>query len=388
MSQTIRSVAMTTEVDKLARAHLLRADGQEDLCFGLWRPSAGHTRTTALIQRLLLPNVGERTVHGNVSFEPSFLERALAEAAATGAGIALMHSHPMGRGWQGMSRDDVFAEQANAGAAFGATAHPFVGLTLASDGAWSARFWERSAPLTYPIKWCSTVRIVGDNLSVSYNDQLIRPPRTTDQQLRTVSAWGDESQAHLVRLHAGVIGSGSVGGMVAEALARTGFENVTLIDFDRVKIHNLDRLNYATQRDVDRLKVEALADHLRACATAEHFDVTPVDAAVYEEKGYRAALDCDLLFSCVDRPWGRYVLNLLAYSHLIPVVDGGIRARANRHGKVAAADLAGTHSYNRATMPAMPWTVRSSTCTGRARRPPRRSQVHRRITGRPSAKGA
>jgi hypothetical protein len=92
------------------------------------------------------------------------------------------------------------------------------------------------------------------------------------------------------------------------------------------------------QRDVGQLKVEVLAQYLRGRATAANFTVCPVDAAVYEEKGYRAALDCDFLFSCVDRPCGRYVLNLIAYSHLIPVIDGGIRGRANRLGKLAAAD--------------------------------------------------
>jgi molybdopterin/thiamine biosynthesis adenylyltransferase len=169
-------------------------------------------------------------------------------------------------------------------------------------------------------------------------DKLAPVPRPNEQQVRTVSAWGEESQANLVRLRAGVVGAGSVGGMIAESLARTGFEDITLIDFDVVEKHNLDRLNYATARDVGCVKVELLAQFLRERATASSFRVEPVVAAVYEEKGYRAALDCDLLFSCVDRPWGRYVLNLIAYSHLIPVIDGGIRARSNRLGKLAAAD--------------------------------------------------
>jgi hypothetical protein len=338
MSRAERSVAMTADIDRQARQHLLRSDRQEDICFGLWRGSKGLTRNSALLERLILPQEGERNVHGNASFEPSFLERAMSEAAASGAGLALLHSHPRGRGAQGMSQDDVVAEQGNAGAVFGATGLPFVGLTLAGDAAWSGRFWERTAPRTYPGAACASVRVVGDSLRVTLLNKLAPIPRPTEQQVRTVSAWGEESQANLVRLRVGVVGAGSVGGMIAESLARTGFEDITLIDFDIVKKHNLDRLNYATRREVGKLKVELLADFLRERATASSFRVEPVVGAVYEEKGYRAALDCDLLFACVDRPWGRYVLNLIAYSHLIPVIDGGIRARANRLGKLAAAD--------------------------------------------------
>ena len=338
MSRVARSAAMTAAIDAAARAHLLRRDRQEDLCFALWNPSRGATRTTAIIERLLLPRDSERNVHGNASFEPAFLERALAAAAAAGTGLALLHSHPFGRGWQGMSQDDINAEQGNAGAVFGATGLPFVGLTLAGDGTWSARFWERTAPRTFQRNWCGTVRVVGDQLKVHYMEKLAPRPQSTKAQLRTVSAWGEECQADLVRLRYGIAGSGSVGGFIADALVKTGAEDVMPIDLDRVEEHNLDRLNYATAKDIGQLKVDALAAYLQPRATAAHCAIQPVVGAIYEDVVFRQALDCDVLFSCVDRPWGRHVLNQIAYAHLIPVIDGGIRVRTNRFGKLAAAD--------------------------------------------------
>lgn len=329
---------MTEAVQAAATAHLLRRDRQEDLCFALWQSSRGASRCTALVQRLIVPGLSDRNVHGNVSFEPVFLERALSEAAAAGAGLALLHSHPLGRGWQDMSRDDIAAEQGNAGAVFGATNLPLVGLTIAGDGSWSARFWERTAPKTYRRQWCGTVRVVGDRLAVHYMDKLAPPPRVTEAQVRTVSAWGDQCQADLARLRVGVIGNGSVGGFIAESIVRSGVEDVMLIDFDSVEELNLDRLNYATRANIGQLKVEALSEYLRQRATVDCFDIDNVAMAVYEEEAFRKALDCDVLFSCVDRPWGRHVLNLIAYAHLIPVIDGGIRVRKNRFGKLVAAD--------------------------------------------------
>ena len=337
MSRAHRSIAMTEEVAAKASRHLLRPDGQEDLCFALWRPSTGASRTTAIVQSLLLPSLGERNVHGNVSFTPAYFERAMTEAAAAGAGLALMHSHPMGCGWQVMSDDDVRAEQGNAGPVYGATGRPFVGLTLAGNGAWSGRFWERTAPRTYQRNWCATVRVIGERLAMHYMDRLAPPPRATGAQARTVSAWGEESQADLVRLKVGLIGAGSVGGVIADALSRIGFENVLVLDFDVIEERNLDRLLFATKQDVGRPKVNVLADHMKRSATAARLSIENMQAAVYEPEAFRAALDCDG-FSCVDRPWGRYVPNLIAYAHLVPVFDGGIAVRTNRLGKLAAAD--------------------------------------------------
>src|SRR5437660_12694374 len=129
------SAAIPTPVHDRAAGHLVRPDGQEDLCFGLWFPSQGKGRLTALVQNLVLPRQGERRVHGNASFLPNYFERALGAAVAAGAGLAFLHSHPA-PGWQGMSRDDVVAEEGHAAAARGATGLPLLGLTAGNDGAW------------------------------------------------------------------------------------------------------------------------------------------------------------------------------------------------------------------------------------------------------------
>lgn len=57
-----------------------------------------------------------------------------------------------------------------------------------------------------------------------------------------------------------------------------------------------ERLVYATPADIGRFKVDVLAEHPRARATAERFDVEFLRAAVYEDEGFRAALNCDVLF--------------------------------------------------------------------------------------------
>lgn len=327
------SVAIPDTVHAQATGHLLRPDRQEDLCFALWHPSRGKTRTTALVQKLALPQSGERLIHGNASFLPEYFERAVSEAASAGAGLAFMHSHPSS-GWQDMSRDDIRAEETHAPGAYGATGLPLVGMTLGTDGSWSARVWKRVGTRKYERKWCTHVRVVGERLAVTFADQLVPPPKPKVEQLRTVSSWGQRIQADLARLRVGIIGAGSVGSIVAEALARTGIARITLLDFDSVEFVNLDRLLHATRLDalLRRPKVWSLARGLRRSATADDFWVDELEWSVCEEEGYRAALDCDILFSCVDRPWGRSVLNFIAYAHLVPVVDGGIRVESKPEG--------------------------------------------------------
>src|SRR5262249_50432578 len=96
------SVAMTSVLNAAAIKHLIRPDGQEDLCFAFWHPGQGRARKTALLYELILPRRGDRTVHRSASFEGRYFERALGVAVRENAGLALLHSHPA-PGWQGMS---------------------------------------------------------------------------------------------------------------------------------------------------------------------------------------------------------------------------------------------------------------------------------------------
>ena len=325
-------VALTEDANLTASSHLLRhfqkQEWQEDLCFALWRPSTGNERLTGLIDRIILPETGERSLHRNASFNPGYLSRAIEMARDQKAGLAFMHSHP-GTGWQGLSHADIKAERDAIAYPAGATELPLIGMTIGSDGYWSARFWQRQSGQMLK-HWCDKVRIIGPkSYRLQFNDALVPQQPRKDVLKRTYDTWGSEVQNAISRMHIGIVGVGSVGCIVAEAIIRIGVGNVTLIDPDKVERHNLDRLLYGTIRDVGTEKVLLAKERMEQNATASNIRITAIPAPVQESKAYRAALDCDVLFSCVDRPMARDVLNHIANAHLVPVFDGGIAVEQN-----------------------------------------------------------
>lgn len=327
------SIALTSGTNEALKNHLLRADGQEDLCYALWWPGQGANRLTALVSEPVLPIGNERKVHGNASTTGEYLGRAIRLAMEKGAGVVFLHSHPSSAGWQGMSSDDTATERRQATAVKAATGMPIVGMTLGGDGSWSGRLWIKTAPKTYERQWCETVRVIGgDGLEVTFNGRLLPAPGFREELKRTISAWGEQAQQKVARLKFGVVGVGSVGSVVAECLARMGAQHIKLIDYDRVKRHNLDRLLHAGLGDAisGRLKVDLIGRAIRRSATAAKPVIERHPLAVTEMDGFKQALDCDVLFSCVDRPWARHVLNYISYAYLIPVIDGGILIRMRK----------------------------------------------------------
>jgi molybdopterin-synthase adenylyltransferase len=317
--------AMTDQLHDELCGFLLRPDGQEDVCFAIYRPLEGAARWTALLIEMVKPEESDREVHGNASFGSLFVRRAIERARQLQGGIALLHSHPLGRGWQPMSRDDIAAESGHAAVVLAATGFPLVGLTVARDRNWSARVWWREPDYSFRRNDCQLVRVAGRRTSVTLHPETERT--ATKAQTRTVSFWGDAAHARITGIRIGIVGLGSVGSVVAETLVRMGCWRLVYLDHDIVKEHNLDRTLGANVTDVGTRKVDVAARQAKLGATAASLEVTPVASRLTNATIPLELLDCDVIFSCVDRPLPRHVLNRLSYSAAVPVIDGGILVR-------------------------------------------------------------
>jgi len=80
----------------------------------------------------------------------------------------------------------------------------------------------------------------------------------------TERLFGQRQTQWLANSHFVVIGIGGVGSWAAEALARTAVGTITLIDLDDVCVSNTNRQIHALTNTVGQLKVEAMAERIRA----------------------------------------------------------------------------------------------------------------------------
>ena len=81
---------------------------------------------------------------------------------------------------------------------------------------------------------------------------------------RSIGLLGEENFNLIQNKVIAVFGLGGVGGTALEALARTGFKNFILIDFDKVDPSNINRQILYTENDIGRTKVDAARDRIHA----------------------------------------------------------------------------------------------------------------------------
>ncbi|MBE5745827.1 MAG: tRNA threonylcarbamoyladenosine dehydratase [Clostridiales bacterium] len=79
---------------------------------------------------------------------------------------------------------------------------------------------------------------------------------------RLVGLIGEDNFNKITSKKVIVFGVGGVGGYVVESLVRCGVTNLTIVDFDKVNITNINRQIIATHSNLNKFKVDAFKERL------------------------------------------------------------------------------------------------------------------------------
>ena len=123
---------------------------------------------------------------------------------------------------------------------------------------------------------------------------------------RTELLIGKENLAKLLNSHIAVFGVGGVGGYVAEMLVRAGVGEITIVDFDKVDVTNINRQIIALNSTIGLNKVDVMKSRLLDINPNLKINVinekyTPNNREMFFTKSYDYVVDAiDMVTSKVD----------------------------------------------------------------------------------------
>ena len=124
-----------------------------------------------------------------------------------------------------------------------------------------------------------------------------------------------------------IFGIGGVGSALAQFLVRSGVQNLSIVDFDRVDITNLNRQLLSFQSNIGQLKVDALKNQLLDINPKLHIEIYPIK--LYEDNIDKFSLDkYDIILDCIDDVKAKKILIKCAYEknkYIISAMGAGKR---------------------------------------------------------------
>lgn len=131
--------------------------------------------------------------------------------------------------------------------------------------------------------------------------------------------WGEEKQNLLSSKHVAVFGLGGVGGYCAEALARAGVGNLTIIDFDIVSKTNINRQLVAMNSTIGQKKT--LLTNNRLKDINPNININIIDDFYNDKKTPEYLKNVDFVADAIDTM--RSKIHLLTYCHKndIPIIS-------------------------------------------------------------------
>jgi len=141
-----------------------------------------------------------------------------------------------------------------------------------------------------------------------------------DSLARTRMLIGEDGIRTLAGASVAVIGLGGVGSFAAEALARCGIGNLTLIDKDTVVASNLNRQLVALHSTLGRLKVEVMKERIHDLNPTIYVQVFPVRYT--EETSHAINLEqYDYVVDAIDSVQDKILLLKTCYQKRIRIIS-------------------------------------------------------------------
>lgn len=160
---------------------------------------------------------------------------------------------------------------------------------------------------------------------------------------RTKLLLGKENIERLKRKHVAVFGIGGVGSYACEALARSGIENMTIIDYDIIDITNINRQIHANFNTLGKQKIAVMKKRILA--------INPdMSVKTYNEcfnKDNKESIfkkDYDYVIDAIDMVSSKVELIVESKRRRIPIISAMGAANKLNPTRLKVGDIYDTHT--------------------------------------------
>ncbi|MEG0997930.1 MAG: tRNA threonylcarbamoyladenosine dehydratase [Clostridiales bacterium] len=169
-----------------------------------------------------------------------------------------------------------------------------------------------------------------------------RKIKMSDNRFMRFSALiGERDFTKIEKTHAIVFGIGGVGSAAIEALARCGVGTLTMVDFDTIALHNINRQIHALSSTVGRLKVEAMAERIKDINPNVKINSFPL--RLTEENIDDFFIDKpDFILDAIDDVPGKIALINYGKEHDIPLISSMGTGNKLNPSQLQVADISKT----------------------------------------------
>jgi len=117
-----------------------------------------------------------------------------------------------------------------------------------------------------------------------------------------------------------LIGLGGLGSPISIYLAAAGVGELTIVDFDKVDLSNLQRQILHKTKDINRLKIDSAKEHL--LELNPNINIHSINKKLSENELMNEAKKSNVIIDATDNFDTRFLLNKISVKSKIPLVSG------------------------------------------------------------------